>query len=77
MKYQEYRTKLNEIDEIDEIDAKLLSDKLSTGILKDFDSRTEVMGLNCPYGNAEGIKFNDLVSRGQPLVRVGGLSLAV
>ena len=29
-------------------------------VLKDFDSRTEVMGLMCPYGNAVGT--NDLVS---------------
>ena len=48
-----------------------------TGLLKDFDSRTEVMGLNCPCVNVEGIKFNDLVSRGQTLVRVGMLLLAV
>ena len=48
-----------------------------TGLLKDFDSRTEAMGLNCPCGNAEGIKFNDLVSRGQTLVCVGMLLLAV
>ena len=47
------------------------------GVLKDFDSRTEAMGLYCPCGNAEGIKINDLVSRGQTLVRVGALSLAV
>ena len=53
-------------------------DELSeTGVLKDFDNRKEAMGLNCPYGNTEGIKFNDLVSRGQTLVRVGALSLAV
>ena len=38
-------------------------------ILKGFNSSTEAMGLNCPCGNAEGI--NDLVSRGQTLVRVG------
>ena len=37
-----------------------------TDILKDFDSRTEVMGLKCPCGNVEGI--NDLVSQGQTLV---------
>ena len=48
-----------------------------TGVLKNFDNRTEAMGLNCPYGNAEGIKFNDLVSCGQTLVRIGVLSLAV
>ena len=48
-----------------------------TGKLKDFDSRTEVMGLNCLYGNAEDIKFNDLVSCVQTLVCVGALSLAV
>ena len=48
-----------------------------TGLLKDFYSRTEVMGLNCPCGNAEGIKFNDLVSCGQTLVCVGMLLLAV
>ena len=47
------------------------------GILKDFDSRTEAMGLDYPCGNAEGIKFNDLVSRSHTLVRVGVLSLAV
>ena len=47
------------------------------GILKDFDSRTEEMVLYCPYGNTEGIKFNDLVSRGETLVRVVALSLAV
>ena len=41
-----------------------------TGVLKDFDSRAEAMGLNCPYGNVEDIKFNDLVSRGQTLVGV-------
>ena len=35
------------------------------------------MGLNCPCVNVEGIKFNDLVSRGQTLVRVGMLLLAV
>ena len=29
-------------------------------ILKDFDSRTEAMGLKCPCGNAESI--NDLAS---------------
>ena len=48
-----------------------------TGVLKDFDSRTEEMGLYCPYGNIEDIKFNDLVSRGQTLVRVVALSLAL
>ena len=48
-----------------------------TGALKGFDSRTEAMGLNCPHGNAEGIKFNNLVLRDQNLVRVGALSLAV
>ena len=47
------------------------------GVLKDFDSRTEAMGLNFPYGNAEGIKFKDVVSRGQILVLVGTLSLLV
>ena len=47
-----------------------------TGLLKDFDSRIEVMGLNCPCGNAEGIKFDDLVSHGQTLVCVGMLLLA-
>ena len=31
----------------------------------------------CIYGNTEGIEFNDLVSRGQTLVRVVALSLAV
>ena len=48
-----------------------------TDVLKDFDGRPEAMGLNCSYGNAEGIKFNDLVSHTQTLVRVGALSLAV
>ena len=48
-----------------------------TGLLKDFDSRTEAMVLNCPCDNVEGIKFNDLVSRGQTLVHVGMLLLAV
>ena len=52
-------------------------DEFRTGILNGFDSRIEAMGLNCPYGNAEGIKFNDLVSCGQILVCVGALSLAV
>ena len=47
------------------------------GILKDFDSSTEAMGLNYPYGNVEGIKFNDLVSCGQTLVCIGVLLLAV
>ena len=46
-----------------------------TGISKDFESRTEEMGLKCPCGNAEGI--NDLVLQGQTLVRIGALSLAV
>ena len=35
------------------------------------------MGLNCPYGNAVDIKFNDQVLCGQTLVHVGALSLAV
>ena len=48
-----------------------------TDVLKDFDTRTEAMGLNCPYGNAEDIKFNDLVLRGQTLVRLEALSFAV
>ena len=48
-----------------------------TGLLKDFDSRTEAMGLNCPCGNAEGIKLNDLVSHGQTLVRLGMSLLTV
>ena len=48
-----------------------------TDVLKDFDGRPEAMGLNCSYSNAEGIKFNDLVSHVQTLVRVGALSLAV
>ena len=53
-------------------------DELSeTGVLKDFDRRTEAMGLICPYGDTEGIKFNDLVSCGQTLVRIGALSPAV
>ena len=46
-----------------------------TDVLKDFDSKTEAMGLNCPYGNAEGI--NGLVSHRLTLVHVGALSLAV
>ena len=40
-----------------------------TEVLKDFDSRTEVMGLKCPCGNTEG--SNDLVSQGQTLVHIG------
>ena len=44
-----------------------------TDILKDFDSRTEAMGLNCPSGNAEGMRFNDLVLHGQAPVHVGGV----
>ena len=35
------------------------------------------MGLYCPCGNIEGIKFDDLVSRGQTLVRVVALLFAV
>ena len=35
-----------------------------TDILKDFDSRTEVMGLKCPCGNTEDI--NDLASLAWP-----------
>ena len=35
------------------------------------------MGLNCPSGNAEGMRFNDLVLHGQTLVRVGELPVAV
>ena len=50
-------------------------DEFWTGILKGFDIRIEAMGLNCPYGNAEGIKFDDLVSCGQILVHVGALRL--
>ena len=46
-----------------------------TNILKDFDDKTEAMGLKCPCGNAEGI--NDLVLLGQTLVRIGALSLVV
>ena len=45
-----------------------------TDVLKDIDSKTEVMGLKCPCGNTEGI--NDLVLRHQTLVRIGALSLA-
>ena len=37
----------------------------------------EAMGLHCPYGNTEGIKFNDLASWPDPIVCVGALSLAV
>ena len=48
-----------------------------TDVLKDFDNRTEAIGLNCPSGNAEGMRFNDLVSHGQTLVCVGALSVAV
>ena len=44
-----------------------------TDVLKDFDSRTEAMGLKCPCGNAEG--RNDLVSQGQTLVRIRALSI--
>ena len=35
-----------------------------TDVLKDFDSRTVVMGLKCPCGNADGI--NDLASLAWP-----------
>ena len=46
-----------------------------TDVLKDFDSRIEVMGLKCPCGNADGI--NDLFSRHQTIYRIGALSIAV
>ena len=46
-----------------------------TDLLKDFDSKTEVMRLKCPCGKAEGI--NDLVLQRQTLVRIGTLSLAL
>ena len=46
-----------------------------TDVLKDFHNRTKVMGLKCPCGNAEGI--NNQVSRGQTLVCIGALSLAI
>ena len=44
-------------------------------VLKDFDSKTEVMGLKYPCGNADGI--NDLVSQGQTIIHIGALSLAL
>ena len=47
--------------------------KCWTDVSKDFDSKTEVMGLKCPYGNVEGI--NDLALWRQTLVRIGALSL--
>ena len=43
--------------------------------MKDFDGKTEVIGLKCPCGNAEGI--NDLVLYHQALVHIEVLSLAV
>ena len=46
-----------------------------TDVLKDFDGKTEAMGLKCPCGNAKGT--NDLVLQGQTLVRIGVLSLAL
>ena len=46
-----------------------------TDILKDFDNKTEAMGLKFPCGNADGI--NDLVLWHQTLVRIGALSLAL
>ena len=48
-----------------------------TDVLKDFDSRIEKIGLNCLYGNAKGIKFNDLITYGQTLIHLGVLSHAV
>ena len=46
-----------------------------TNILKDFDGKTEAMGLKCPCGNAEGI--NDLVLYYQALVHIEASSLVV
>ena len=46
-----------------------------TDVLKDFYSRTEAMGLNPPYVNAEGI--NDQDSCGQTLVHIGALLFSV
>ena len=46
-----------------------------TDVLKDFDSRTEEMGLKCPCGNVEG--RNDLVSQCQMIVHKGALLFAI
>ena len=46
-----------------------------TDVLKDFDNKTEVMGLKCPCGNAEGI--NDLILQCQTLVHIGALSFVL
>ena len=46
-----------------------------TDVLKDFDSKTEAMGLKCPCGNAEGI--NNLVLWRQTLICIGALSLTL
>ena len=46
-----------------------------TDVLKDFDSKTEAMGLKRPCGKAESI--NDLVLRRQTLVRIRASSLAL
>ena len=46
-----------------------------TDVLKDFDNKTKVMGLNCPCVNGESI--NGLVSHDQTLVHIGALLFAV
>ena len=46
-----------------------------TDVLKDFDSKTEAMGLKCSCGKAEGI--NNLVLWCQTLVYIGALSFAL
>ena len=51
------------------------SHELSDRHTETFDSRTEVMRLNCSYSNAEGT--DDLVLHDQTLVRVGALLFAV
>ena len=46
-----------------------------TDILKDFDNKTEAMGLKCPSGKAEGI--NDLILQHQTLVGIEALLFAL
>ena len=46
-----------------------------TDVSKDFDSKTEAMGLKYPCGIVEGI--NDLVLQRQTLVGIGALSPAL
>ena len=48
-----------------------------TDVLKDFDSRTEAMGLKCPYSNAESINNLASLAWEDPSLRRGIIAYSI